>query len=328
MPAPSPDPLHGARPTGGSIFADSGDLATEISDIADGDAAALEALHELDPDQVRGPRAGKRLGLAFWIAAGWFALVSLAALLAPILPIDDPNKTVARPRLAPSASHWFGTDALGRDIFSRTVWGGRISITVGIASIVFGLLIGGTVGLVAGHFRGKVEAVLMLIVDVLLSFPALLLALAIVSFRDQRDVPTIVLAIGVVSIAPVARLVRANTLVYSQREFVTAARSLGAGNWRIVTREVLPNVIFPIMSFAVIAVAVAIVAEGGLAFLGLSVPPPTATWGGMISDGRNLLENAWWISMMPCLILFLTVLSLNLAGDRLREYFDIKEGGL
>ena len=328
MPAHSPDPVHGAYPDGSSMFGDSGDLATEISEIADGDAAVLESLHALDPDQVSGAKARKRLGIAFWIASGWFVLVALSALLAPILPIDDPNKTVARPRLAPSASHWFGTDALGRDIFSRTIWGGRVSLVVGVASIIFGLLIGGAIGLLAGHYRGKVETVLMGFVDVLLSFPALLLALAIVGFRDDRTVPTIVLAIGVVSIAPVARLVRANTLVYSQREFVVAARSLGATDGRIILREVLPNVIFPVMSFSVIAVAVAIVAEGGLAFLGLSVPPPTPTWGGMIADGRAFIADAWWISLMPCFILFLTVLALNLAGDRLREFFDIREGAL
>jgi peptide/nickel transport system permease protein len=131
-----------------------------------------------------------------------------------------------------------------------------------------------------------------------------------------------------VSIAPVARLVRANTLVFSQREFVTAARSLGAGNVRIMVREVMPNVVFPVMSFSVIAVAVAIVAEGGLAFIGLSVQPPRPTWGGMISDGRNFLEDAPWISLAPCFVMFLTVLSLNLAGDRLREFFDIREGAL
>ena len=328
MPAHSPDPVHGAYPDGSSMFGDSGDLATEISESADGDAAVLESLHALDPDQVSGAKARKRLGIAFWIASGWFALVALSALLAPILPIDDPNKTVARPRLAPSASHWFGTDALGRDIFSRTIWGGRVSLVVGVASIIFGLLIGGAIGLLAGHYRGKVETVLMGFVDVLLSFPALLLALAIVGFRDDRTVPTIVLAIGVVSIAPVARLVRANTLVYSQREFVVAARSLGATDGRIILREVLPNVIFPVMSFSVIAVAVAIVAEGGLAFLGLSVPPPTPTWGGMIADGRAFIADAWWISMMPCMVLFLTVLALNLAGDRLREFFDIRDGAL
>jgi len=328
MPAPSHDPVHGAVPGAGSVFAESGDLATEIGGIADGEVTELAGIHALDPGQVTGPRAGRRLGLTFWIASGWFVLIALAALLAPILPLDDPDRTVARPRLAPSAEHWFGTDALGRDVFSRTIWGGRVSLVVGIGSILLGVLVGGAIGLIAGHYRGRVETVLMGICDVLLSFPALLLALSIVGFRDDRTVPTIVLAIGVVSIAPVARLVRANTLLFSEREFVTAARSLGASNSRIMVREVLPNVVFPVLSFAVIAVAVAIVAEGGLAFIGLSVPPPTATWGNMIADGRNFLPDAPWISLCPCVVLFLTVLSLNLAGDRLREYFDIREGAL
>jgi peptide/nickel transport system permease protein len=328
MPAPPPDQVPGALPDRSSLFAESGDMATEVAEIADGDAHALAALHDADPDQVPLPRARRRIGPAFWIASGWVALVTLAALLAPVLPLDDPERTVALPRQAPSVEHWFGTDALGRDIFSRTIWGGRISLVVGVGSILLGLLVGGLVGLVAGYRRGRVERVLMGAMDVLLSFPALLLALAIVGFRDERTVPAIVLAIGVVSIAPVARLVRANTLVHAQREYVTAARSLGAGDVRVVLKEILPNVVPPVLSFAVIAVAVAIVAEGGLAFLGLSVPPPTPTWGGMIADGRALLSDAAWISMMPCLVMFLTVLALNLAGDRLREHHDVREQAL
>lgn len=328
MPVPSHD--HGVmpEPTGSSIFADSGSLATEIADIADGDAHVLELLHDLDPDQVDGAVAKRRLGWAFWIAAGWFIIVVLAAVLAPILPIADPNASVARPRLFPSAQHWFGTDNIGRDIFSRVIWGARVSLVVGFASILLGLIVGGTIGIIAGYFKRRTEAILMGGVDVLLAFPALLLALAIVSFRDDRSIANVVLAIGIVSIAPVARLVRASTLVFSQREFVTASRSLGASNTRIITKEILPNVLLPVVSFSVIGVAVAIVAEGGLAFLGLSVAPPTPTWGGMINDGRAQLATYPYMSLLPCLIMFLTVLSLNLAGDRLREFFDVKEGAL
>jgi peptide/nickel transport system permease protein len=163
--------------------------------------------------------------------------------------------------------------------------------------------------------------------DVLLAFPALLLALAIIAFMG-RSLQNVVLAVGLVAIAPVSRLVRASTLVFSQREFVTASRAIGASNTRILAKEVLPNVMLPVLSFSIIGVAVAIVAEGGLAFLGLSVPPPTPTWGGMINDGRAALETEPYITLIPCAVLFLTVLSLNLAGDRVREYFDIKEGGL
>lgn len=328
MPARSPEFEPDPTPSNVGIFAGSDDMATEIGEIADGDVLGLEELRELDPDQVEGARAGKRLGWVFWLASGVFGLVVALALLAPILPLDDPTKSVARPRLSPSPAHWFGTDTLGRDILSRVIWGARVSLVVGIASILMGLLIGGTVGIVAGYFRGRWETWLMGAMDVLLSFPALLLALAIITFADNRSLTTIVLAIGIVAIAPVARLVRANTLVYSQREFVTAARSLGASNWRILVREVLPNVILPVISFAIILMAVAIVAEGGLAFLGLSVEPPTPTWGAMINDGRAVLADYPFISLIPCAVMFVTVLALNLAGDRLREYFDIKEGAL
>jgi len=323
MPVPSSDP--GVVPSKASIFAGSGDLATEIGRMSDGTAHERNNLGALDSDED-GRSAKKRLGPVFWVAAGWFILVALAALLAPILPLKSYTAPSAFIRKPPSAQFWFGTDTIGRDIFSRVVWGGRVSLAVAFASISFGVVVGGTIGIVSGYFRGRIETLLMGFCDVLLSFPALLLALSIVAFRgDQRDLLTISLAIGVVSIAPVARLVRANTLVYSQREFVTAARSLGARRGRIIVKEILPNVIFPVLSFSIIAIGLAIVAEGGLAFLGQSVQPPTPTWGGMISDGRNYLSNAPWISLMPCLILFLTVLALNLAGDRIREYFDIKD---
>lgn len=326
MPAPSSD--FPGRPARDSVFASSGDLATEISRIADGDAGNLESLSDLDPDQVGGARARKRIGILFWIALAWFGLVLLLAVLAPWLPLKSATAVMGRPKQAPNSQFWFGTDGLGRDVFSRVVWGARISLVVGFASIAFGLVFGGSVGVFAGFLRGKTETMLMGAMDVLLSFPALLLSIAIVGFMNSRTVTTVVLAIGIVSIAPIARLVRANTLVYAQREFVTAARSLGASSFRIVRKEIIPNVIPPVMSFAVIAIALAIVAEGGLAFLGLSVNPPTPTWGGMINDGRAALETAPWISLFPCLIMFLTVLSLNFAGDRVREFLDVKDGGL
>jgi peptide/nickel transport system permease protein len=329
MPARSPDPSSEPLPTGGSLFAESGDLATEITGIADGDVQVLEALHELDPDQVSADEVVKRrLGPLFWIAMGWFGLVAVLAILAPVLPIDDYRTPSSCVRCGPSSEHWFGTDTLGRDIFSRVVWGGRVSLAVGFASVAFGVLIGGTLGVIAGYFKGRFESTIMWGMDVLLAFPALLLALVIVTFRESRDVGNIILAIGIVAIPPIARLVRASTLVHSQREYVTAARALGAKNMRIIWREVVPNVSLPVLSFSIIGVAVAIVAEGGLAFLGLSVPPPTPTWGGMINDGRQALETDPYISLIPCAVMFLTVLALNLAGDRFREYFDVKEGGL
>lgn len=322
MPVPSPDD-H-------AIFTGSGDLATEITALADGDVAVAEILHDLDPGQVTEDEVlTKRLGWLFWIMVGWLVLVVGAALLAPWLPI--PNYRTNFPgaaRQGPSAEHWLGTDQLGRDLLSRVIWGARVSLTVGVASVAFGVLVGGPIGLLSGYFKGKVEGVLMWTMDVLLAFPALLLSLAIITSTGQRTITVISLAIGVVAVPPLARLVRASTLGFSQREFVQAARATGAGNLRIMVKEILPNVILPVVSFSIIGIALAVVAEGGLAFLGLSVQPPTPTWGTMINDGRAVLDTVPGISLVPCAVMFLTVLALNLAGDRLREHFDVKEGGL
>jgi peptide/nickel transport system permease protein len=336
MPAPSPSSRPGgmSQAPGSayfpeSDFLESGDMATRIGEVADGQVAELEMLHTLDPDQVSDIVAKKRLGLGFWIATSWVGFITLLAILAPVLPLTDPNfQNYNAVKVAPNSQFWLGTDDLGRDQLSRIIYGARISLTVGFAAILLGLIIGGTIGLMSGFFKGKTETTLMGAMDVLLAFPALLLALAIVAFTNSHSVATVTLAIGIVSIAPIARLVRASTLVFSEREFVLASRTLGASKKRIMVKEILPNVLLPVLSFAIIGIAVAIVAEGGLAFLGLSVSPPAATWGGMINEGRNLLDTDPWISLLPCLVMFLTVLSLNLAGDRVREYFDVKEGGL
>jgi peptide/nickel transport system permease protein len=289
----------------------------------------LNELAVLDPDQVPDEKVRRRLGLAFWISVGWLGFITFLAVFANVLPFKDPNaQDYNNIKAPPSSQYWLGTDDLGRDMLSRIAHGAQVSLTVGVCSILLGLIVGGSVGLLAGFFKGKFETVLMGAMDVLLAFPALLLALAIITFTDSHTVVTVSLAIGIVSIAPIARLVRASTLVFTEREFVLASRTLGASNKRIIVKEILPNVMLPVLSFAIIGVAVAIVAEGGLAFLGLSVAPPQATWGGMINEGRFLLDTNPWISLLPCLVMFLTVLSLNMAGDRVREYFDVKEGAL
>ena len=345
MPAPSPEFPQESQAPGSDYFPssdllESSSLATELvgpGGIADGHVRELEALHILDPDQVGADAVKRRLGLGFWLASSWVGLVALLALLAPWLPIDNPNKVSACIKYPVMSSctvgvsntfHTLGTDSLGRDVLSRLIWGARVSLTVGVMSIIIGLLIGGVIGLAAGFYKGRPESFLMGAMDVLLAFPALLLTLAIITFSNNRTIWVISLAIGIVSIAPIARLVRASTLVVGQREFVLASRTLGASNRRIIAREIFPNVVLPVLSFAIIGVAVAITAEGGLAFLGLSVAPPTATWGGMINEGRNVLETDPQIALIPSFVLFLTVLMLNLAGDRIREYFDVKEGGL
>ena len=268
--------------------------------------------------------------MLFWLCIGWIAFIVLLAVLAPYLPIKDPNKNftglAGGASKAPSSAHLFGTDKDARDVFARTIWGARISLTVGFVAILMGVLIGGSLGMLAGFFRGWWDRIVSFIFTVLLSFPSLVLAIMLTALME-RTLFTISMILGVLAISPVGRLARATTMQYSQREFVTAARAIGATNRRIIVRELLPNVVIPMGALALLGMAVAIVAEGGLAFLGLSVAKGI-TWGGMIqlgSDGSKTLERSPWIAFFPIGTLFLTVLALNFAGDRVRSHFDVKE---
>lgn len=246
----------------------------------------------------------------------------------PSFPSSCRNPTLdSRPSAYPSSLHWLGTDTLGRDTFSRLVYGGRVALTVGIGAIAVAMLIGGTIGLLAGYYRGPAETVMMTAVDILLAYPALVLALAIVAIRGQ-SLFNVCFAIAVVGIPAFARIARAATLTYAEREFVTAARVMGAKNSRILVREILPNAILPVLAFALVAVAIAIVAEGGLAFLGLSVKIPTASWGSMIKDGYDAIQDRPLVAVTPAFWMFLTVLAFNLLGDKFRTIFDVKESAL
>jgi peptide/nickel transport system permease protein len=244
---------------------------------------------------------------------------------------SDTTRPIVRD--APERAGFFGTDTNGFDIFSRTMFGARNSLLIGAMAIIFGILIGGTLGLIAGYVGKKVDRVIDTITNIFLAFPALLLAIFIVGFFNSgttaeaksRSIVPIIIALSILSIPPITRLVRANTMVYAQREFVLAARSLGAKNGRIIFREILPNVLPAMVTFAITGMAVLIVAEGALAYLGLSVSAPTPTWGAMIFGGQAKLQTAWWISIMPSIVLFLTVLSINLLGDVLSEKFRIRE---
>lgn len=331
MPDPSPDRSRLLEPS---------NIAYEIAVTTDRNVAT--EIHEAESEEAEGYIA-KKLGIGFWVSIGWISTISLLAILAPWITknragegqfyqfLQDPTFQGTRQAkyLGPSLSHWIGTDDLARDMFARIIWGARVSLAVGFASIAFGLIVGTIIGLLSGYMKGWVDNVLSTLVDVILAFPALLLAMAIITFTDAKDIAHISFAIGVVAIPAIARLVRANTLSFREREFVLASRTLGASHLRVLAREILPNVVPPVVSFAVIGVAVAIAAESGLAFVGVSVPPPTPTWGGMINDARSGMTNGHAYQVfVPCLVLVLTIMALYFAGDRLRQYFDVKESVL
>lgn len=239
-----------------------------------------------------------------------------------------PNPSLdSKVRAMPSSRHWLGTDDAGRDTLARLVAGSQVALLVGVVAIAVGMIIGGTIGLIAGYFRGPTEGILMTLVDIALAYPALVLAIAIVAFRGQ-SLFNVCLAIAIVAIPAFARIARGATLTFSEREFVTAARVMGARHRRIIFRELLPNVMLPVMAFALLAVAVAIVAEGGLAFLGLSVPPPKPSWGSMIQDGYTVINESPFVVLVPSVVMFITVLAFNFVGDKFRELFDVKEGML
>jgi peptide/nickel transport system permease protein len=275
----------------------------------------------------------RRLGAWFWVAVAWMVVLVMAAALAPWLPLKDPNefyidRSLGRPPYPPSSTHWFGTDQDARDIFSRTVFGARVSLVVGFVAITCGMLFGGALGILAGYFRGAIDRVVSFFLVTILSFPALVLAILITSLVD-RSLRTISLILGFLSIAPVGQLARSATIQFSERNFVLAARTLGATDWRIIRRELLPNVVIPMSALGLLGMAVAIVAEGALAFLGLSVEKQE-TWGKLIllGSGTRELEASPWVSLAPAGVLFLTVLALNYAGDVVRAHFDVRDATL
>lgn len=282
----------------------------------------VEAEEDLEV-QVR-----RSLGFGFWVAVAWLILMAFVALFASALPIADPTEVgVGGARESPSREAFFGTDALGRDVFSRTLHGARISLAVGGFAIVFGMVVGGGLGIIAGYFRGRLDQIVGFGFFVLLSFPALVLAILITATLE-RSLLVVSLTIGILAVAPVGLLARASTLVYAEREFVSAARVLGARHGRIIVRELLPNVVIPMGALTLLGMAIAVVAEGSLAFLGLSVAGDDAiSWGKMIVDGAGLrdLQNATHVAMFPVAMMFVTVLALNFAGDRIRQYFDVRE---
>jgi len=270
----------------------------------------------------------RRLRLSFWVAVAWLSLIVFLAVFATVLPISPPNKVFVGPPFSGPGLHYvLGTDELGRSLAARAVFGARVSLVVGFASVAIGLLVGAPLGLVAGYYGGRVDAVISTGANVLLAFPVLIFALAIVAFLGP-SLGVVIAVIGILSIAPIVRLVRATTATYAQREFVLAARMMGFSNRRILFREVMPNVVPSTLSFALVGVAVAIVLEGALSYLGLSIRPPYPSWGNMIAEGTQYLSRDAWLVICPSLFLFFTVLALNVGGDTIRAAFDVKESAL
>jgi peptide/nickel transport system permease protein len=284
---------------------------------------------EIDDAIVVSPvRRTRRLGMLFWMAVGWMLLVFAAAVFADLLPLPSPtDMDMLERRAAFSALHWLGTDVLGRDELSRLIYGARISLTVGLCAPVIGLVIGGALGMLAGYFRGRFETLVVGSMDVLLAFPPLILALAVTAYLGQSLI-NLTCILGVLGIPAFMRVARASTLTLARREFVIAAQALGATHMRILLRELLPNVFLPLLAFFLLGVAVTIVVEGALSFLGLGVPPPISSWGSMIGEGRESLEIAPRLAFIPAAAMFLTVLSFNLVGDTLRALTDPRQGAL
>ena len=263
-------------------------------------------------------------------AAGGFivVLVVLAAIFAPVVsPYDhyasnlDENGLPVR-LVGPSGSFLLGTDAIGRDVLSRIIYGSRVSLVVGLGAVSLGTLFGALVGLVSGYFVGKVDQVLQRVVDTLMAIPAIVLALAVITML-QPGLFNIILVIAIVIAPGTSRVVRGTVLSIKENVYIEAARSIGAGSGRIVFRHILPNVVAPIIVIASIWVGNAIVIEAALSFLGLGTPPPTPTWGGMLAlEGRRHLENAPWLALAPGAAISIAVLAVNMLGDALRDVLD------
>ncbi len=267
---------------------------------------------------------GKRFSRNTLSVIGAAVVLSLLtiSLLAPFLsPYDPTTIDVYNVLSPPGKAHWLGTDELGRDLLSRIIWGSRVSLKVGFIAVGIAIMIGILVGSAAGFYGGKVDAVLMRFVDIMLAFPTFFLILAVIAILEP-NIYTIMAVIGVTGWMDVARLVRAEFLSLKERDFVDAGRAIGISNARLIFRHILPNALSPVFVAATFGVAGAILTESGLSFLGLGVQPPDPSWGNILTSGKDNIEIAWWLSLYPGLAILITVLSYNLVGEGLRDALD------
>jgi peptide/nickel transport system permease protein len=274
----------------------------------------------------------RKLGVSYWTSAAWLSLLVLAAVFADLLPLKDPHELFAfSSRQGPSATHWFGTDNIGRDVFARTIYGARRSLLVSTVSAAIGLLVGGTLGLVSGFYRRGIDATISAIVTILLSIPGLVLVLALMAAfappdrsSTTRQTFWAIIALSILVIPALARVTRGQTTMWSERDFVMASRTLGARNKRMMFRDVLPNMMPAMFSFAFLLLGTLIIFEAALAFFGVS----GVSWGVMIESGRRQLLYAPHMVLFPALFMLLTILAMNLIGDSIRTRFDVQESGI
>lgn len=284
------------------------------------------------PLSGRGPSGRSRKPMPPWavlLSVAWLVALLAGAFALPILPLPDPTRSDYAAIMAPmfSPGHILGTDEVGRDILARLLSGAQVSLFVGVASIALAVVLGAPLGVLAGYFGGWANRVIVAGLDIVLSFPNLVALIALSLFLGP-GLWTIVIGIGIIASAPVARVARSATLTFVNRDFVTAARGMGFGHLRIIVREILPNVVVPVLAYAMVVIAVAIVAEASLSFLGLGIQPPNASWGSMMGTGRAKLTQAPHIVLLPALTMAISILAINFLAEHFAKRFDIKESAL
>lgn len=272
-----------------------------------------------NPKAVQGgeepKRRRRRRDIGALLGLIWLTIIVVAAVIADWLPIPDPAEVhdvyAAPPQLG---EHLLGTDVIGRDTLSRCIYGARVSLAVGLGATAMAMVFGVALGMIAGYFRGWADSVISVLLNFLLAFPPLVFLIALVGAM-QPSITNLMLGLGLLGIPNFARVARANTIAFAGREFVTAAKALGASPFRVLRRELLVNVMLPVMSMTLVVMAALVVAEGSLSFLGLGVPPPTPSWGGMLASGRDRLTDSPHLVLIPALFFFLTVFAFNRLGD-------------
>lgn len=274
------------------------------------------------------PARPNALWLAFrsnrlsWLGLGLLLLIVLMAVFAPLIATHDPLRQSIIHRLEPPSSEfWLGTDSFGRDVYSRIVYGARISLAIGFIAIMFAMVVGSAIGILAGYIGGAFDRLVMSLLDVMLSFPTLLLGLMIAAMLGA-SFENLIIAIAITEMAPFARVARAPTIALKERDFIEAGRALGFGPVRIMRVHILPNMVSDVVVMGSLWMASAIRTEASLSFIGLGVPPPTPTWGGMIREGFENILDAWWLAVFPSIAILLTVLALNILGDAMRDALD------